>query len=182
MVKAYKKTITYRCLKAIYYRGKDFGESGRILIESGNNNLLIPGIINICLSAELLLKSINASMSYLEDELQINGTTVYQGCDKTLKIVPSGTGHTLSDLFGNLPSEIQDEITKLARGDGYHGCVNKGLKRYDRAFVKWRYIYEENALINLGTHPLLQIVNAISQFCEMNCGCVTDGIADKASS
>lgn len=60
-------------MKEIYYQGKSFGEAG---------------MINICLSVEILLKSINASMTSLEDEIEIHGTTVYPGRDEVLKVLP----------------------------------------------------------------------------------------------
>lgn len=179
MGKAYKKTIHYKCLATIYYQGKAFGESGRFLIESGNSNLFVPGMINICLAAEIFLKSINASVTYLEDELEINGSTVYQGRDETMKISPGGKGHGLSKLFNNLPSDYQTEITELARCEGYDGCVSKGLEIYDDVFVEWRYIYEKNSPETLGTHPLFQIVNAINKYCEKNQDCVIKGAANE---
>lgn len=115
MGKAYKKTTRYRCLGHIYYQGKAFGESGRLLIESSESKLFIPGMINICLSAEIFLKSINASTAFEEDELDINGATAYQGRDGTFKTSPGGRGHALSKLFDNLPCDAKAEIAELAK-------------------------------------------------------------------
>lgn len=168
MGKVYQRTVRYKCMSAIYYQGRAFGESGKVLIESENNNLFVPGMINICLSVEIFLKSINASTTNLEDEIEVNGATVYQGRDETLKILPSGKGHTLSKLFDGLPEDIQNEITQHARLEGYAECVSKGLKKYDDVFVDWRYIYEKNDPKSLGTHPLFQLVNAVSRYCEEN--------------
>ena len=168
MGKVFKRITRYKCMSAIYYQGKAFGESGKVLVESKNNNLFVPGMINICLSVEIFLKSINASMTNLEDEMEVNGAKVYQGRDETLKILPSGKGHALSKLFDGLPNDIQNEITQNARLEGYGGCVSKGLKEYDDVFVDWRYIYEKNDPTSLGTHPLFQLVNAVSKYCEAN--------------
>lgn len=179
MGKAYKKTTHYKCLGHIYYQGKVFGESGRLLIESGKSKLFVPGMINICLSAEIFLKSINAFTEYEEDELDINGITVYQGRDGTFKTSPGGRGHTLSKLFDNLPCEAKAEIVELAKNEGYSGCVSSGLKKYDDVFVEWRYIYEKNTPETLGTHPLFQIVNAIYKYCEDNRDQVIDCVAEE---
>ena len=179
MGKVYKKTTRYKCLGHIYYQGKAFGESGRILIESVDKKLFVPGIINICLSAEIFLKSINAFTEYEEDELDINGATVYQGRDGTFKTYPGGKGHILSKLFDNLPYEAKSEIEKYAKDEGYSGCVSSGLKKYDDVFVEWRYIYEKNTPETLGTHPLFQLVNAIYKYCENNCDQVLDCVADE---
>lgn len=176
MGKAYKRTTRYRCLGHIFRQGKAFGDSGRLLIESGDNNIFIPGMINIFLSAEIFLKSINASTAFEEDETDINGTTVYQGREGTFKISPGGHGHVLSTLFNNLPSDAKAKITELAKQEGYDGCVTKGLKQYDEAFVEWRYIYEKNTPKTLSTYPLFIIVNAINKYCEINLDSVIDCI------
>lgn len=168
MEKVYKRTARYKCMGEIYNQGKAFGESGKVLIDSESNNLFVPGMINICLSVEIFLKSINASMTNLGYETEVKGTTVFQGRDETLKILPSGKGHTLSKLFDDLPKDIQNEISHHARDEGYDGCVSKGLKKYDDVFVDWRYIYEKNDPKSLGTHPLFQLVNAVNIYCENN--------------
>ncbi len=179
MGKVYKRITRYKCLSYIYYQGKAFGESGQLLIKSGESKLFVPGMINICLSAEIFLKSINAFTEYEEDELDINGTTVYQGRDGTFKISPGGRGHSLSKLFDNLPCEAKAEIVEFAKNEGYSGCVSSGLNKYDDVFVEWRYIYEKNTLEPLGTHPLFQIVNAIYKYCENNHGQVIDCVANE---
>jgi hypothetical protein len=136
-------------------------------------------MINICLSAEIFLKSINAFTEYEEDELDINGATVYQGRDGTFKISPGGRGHSLSKLFDNLPCEAKAEIVEFAKNEGYSGCVFSGLNKYDDVFVEWRYIYEKNTLETLGTHPLFQILNAIYKYCENNHDQVIDCVANE---
>ncbi|MDP4537593.1 hypothetical protein Q3O60_15510 [Alkalimonas collagenimarina] len=166
-------------MKEIYCQGKAFGEAGKVLIESEDNNFFVPGMINICLSAEIFLKSINASMTNLEDEIEVNGTTVYQGRDETLKILPSGKGHALSKLFDGLPEDIRNEITQYARQEKYEGSVSEGLKKYDDVFVEWRYIYEKNDPKSLGTHPLFKIVNAVIRYCEDNLNKVIDCSANE---
>ncbi|BBI51082.1 hypothetical protein HORIV_35030 [Vreelandella olivaria] len=168
MGKVYKRTVRYKCMRAIHYQGKAFGKSGKVLIESGDGDLFVPGMINICLSVEIFLKSINASTTNLEDEVEVNGTTCYIGRDETLEILPSGKGHALSKLFDGLPVDIRNEITQHAKLEGYGECVSKGLKIYDNVFVDWRYIYERNDPKSLGTHPLFQLVNAISRYCNEN--------------
>lgn len=179
MGKVYQRTNRYKCMKEIYYQGKSFGKAGKVLIESEDSNLFVPGMINICLSAEIFLKSINASMTNLEDEIEINGTTVYQGRDETLKILPSGKGHALSKLFDGLPEDIRNEITQYAMQEEYEGSISKGLKKYDDVFVEWRYIYEKNDPKTLGTHPLFNIVNAVSRYCEANLNKVIDCSANE---
>lgn len=179
MGKSYKKTTRYKCLSYIYYQGKAFGESGRLLIESGESKLFVPGMVNICLSAEIFLKSINAFIEYEEDELDIDGATTFQGRDGTFKTSPGGRGHALSKLFDNLPCEAKAEIVELAKNEEYYGCVSSGLKKYDDVFVEWRYIYEKSTPGTLGTHPLFQIVNAIYKYCENNRDQVIDCIVEE---
>lgn len=179
MGKVYKRITRYKCLDNIYYQGKAFEKSGRLLIELGESRLFVPGMINICLSVEIFLKSINAFTEYDEDELDVNGTTVYQGRDGTFKTSPGGLGHSLSKLFDNLPCEAKAEIVEFAKNEGYSGCVSSGLKKYDDVFVEWRYSYEKNTLETLETHPLFQIVNAICKYCEDNCNKVIDCVTEK---
>lgn len=155
-------------MKNIYYHGKAFGESGRVLVESGNNNLFVPGIINICLSLEIFLKSINSQMSVIEDESELNGVKLYQGREGTMEIHPGGKGHALSKLYDDLPKDIRDEITRLSSNEGYTGDISGGLKQYDNVFTGWRYIYERRDLKSLGSHPLFCIVNAVNRYCEEN--------------
>lgn len=180
--KKFKKVIRYYCLREIYRHGRSFGESGRKLIESKEENLFVPGMINICLSAEILLKSINASMVCLEDELEVDGQIMYQGREETLVLTPSGRGHRLSDLFENLPSAIQKEISEIAAIEGYKGSIRDGLTEYDDTFVNWRYIYENRAADSLATHPLFVIVNAIDVYCQKNVGIVIESRADEVPS
>lgn len=184
--KTYKRVARYKCLGDIYHQGKSFGESGRRLIESDNKSLFIPGMINICLSAEIFLKSINATTSNTEDEMENDGRTIYQGRDESMEIAPGGKGHKLSELFSNLPSEAQDEISNLAAKEGYSGGIFDGLKQYDDTFVEWRYIYEKRTPEALSTHPLFQIVNAINSYCERNLNeifeCRSDEVASTPSS
>ncbi|OCW24878.1 hypothetical protein C9382_27600 [Pseudomonas aylmerensis] len=162
----YKRVITYPCMGAIYHQGLAFGEAGRHLIESGQSNLFVPGMINICLATEIFLKSINATMTYiLDEEEQPGGVAVSIGRDDTLKIAPGGQGHHLSKIFENLPEDARESIGQFARGEGYFGDIGEGLRQYDRVFVEWRYIYEKNDPGVLGTHPLLQICNAINAYC-----------------
>jgi hypothetical protein len=184
--KTYKRVARYKCLGDIYHQGKSFGESGRMLIESDNKSLFIPGIINICLSAEIFLKSINATTSNIEDEMENDGRTIYQGRDESMEISPGGKGHKLSQLFSNLPPEAQDEIGNLAAKEGYPGDIFDGLKQYDDTFVEWRYIYEKRTPEALSTHPLFPIVNAINSYCERNLNevfeCRSDEFATPPSS
>jgi hypothetical protein len=165
MQKTYKRVSTYYCLGTIYRQGLAFGEAGRTLIESGQTNLFVPGVVNICLATEIFLKSINAKTTNLEDEVERNGVTMYVGRDETLSITPGGRGHILSRLFDDLPADARAEIAMNAQKEGFAGDVSKGLCRYDDVFVDWRYIYEKNDPAVLGTHPLLQICNAIEGYC-----------------
>lgn len=167
MKTVYERVTTFYCFSAIYYQGLAFGEAGRNLLDSGQSNLFVPGMINICLATELFLKSINATMTNLEDETPLpNGMTMYVGRDDGyFKIVPSGQGHYLSKLYENLPDDARESIRMFAVKEGYGGDVSEGLQQYDRVFVDWRYVYEKKDLGALSSHPLLPICNAINAYC-----------------
>ncbi|EIU3490960.1 hypothetical protein [Pseudomonas aeruginosa] len=163
MKSVYKRVITFHCLGTIYYQGLAFGEAGKHLIESKQNNLFVPGMINICLAAEIFLKSLNATMTYILDEE--GGEIVSSGRDESLVIKPGGQGHHLSKLYDKLPDDIKESIKNFARAEGYGGDIAEGLRRYDKVFVEWRYIYEKNDPGVLGTSPLFEICNAINAHC-----------------
>lgn len=179
MANVYKQKRTYYCLGAIYDHGRVFADAGRRLIESGEA-LSVPGMVNICLATEIFLKSINAVRSHLEDEQEVNGTTVLIGRDDSVELLPGGKGHALSKLFDNLPDDAKAEITENAKGQGFDRSVSQGLGLYDDVFVDWRYIYEKNDPHALGTHPLFQIVNAIDAYCQKYRNQVRDATADAA--
>lgn len=168
MNNVYKRIATYHCLGSIYRQGLLFFEAGRHLIESRQENFFIPGMINICLATEIFLKSINATTSNLEDEIEVNGTKIFAGRDKSFKIAPGSTGHALSKIFEKLPEDAKKKIIHLAKEEGFSGKISEGLKIYDDVFVEWRYIYEQNDPKSLGTHPLFQICNAINLYCQQH--------------
>lgn len=179
MGKVYEHVTTFRCFDIIYRQGLSFGEAGRHLIESSQTNLFVPGMINICLATEIFLKSINASYSCLEDEIDIDGVPVVNGRDDTLKINPSGQGHFLSKLFNELPIDAKKEISALSAQEGFSGDVFNGLKQYDDVFVEWRYIYEKNDPRVLGTSPLFEIFNAINSYCKIHAGKIRESVANE---
>lgn len=113
--------------------------------------------------------------------MEIDGHKIYQGRDESMEITPGGKGHKLSQLFSNLPSEAQDEISNLAEKEGYSGSIFDALKQYDDTFVEWRYIYEKRTPEALSTHPLFQIVNAINSYCERNLNEVFECRADEVA-
>lgn len=173
MKEVYKRTITHPCLGTIYYQGLAFGEAGKHLINSGQDKLFVPGIINICLATEIFLKSLNATTTYILDE--IDGVAI--GRDKSVVIKPGGRGHDLSDLFEKLPDDTKKSITSFAKKEGYAGDIVDGLRRYDKVFIEWRYIYEKNDPRVLGTSPLFEICNAIDAHCRLwvsNSGAAVD--------
>jgi hypothetical protein len=179
MTKIYKQKRTYYCLGAIYDHGRVFADAGRHLIESGGA-LSVPGIVNICLATEIFLKSINAVQTHLEDEQEVDGTTVFVGLKNSIELLPSGgKEHALSKLFDKLPDDAQAEITENARAQGFDSSVSQGLELYDRVFVDWRYIYEKSDPCALGTLPLFQIVNAIDAYCDKYRNQVRDTTADQ---
>jgi hypothetical protein len=139
-------------------------ESGALLLDSGKSELFVPGIINVCLATEIFLKSIYATTFYITD-IHENGMGVGRG---NVKIEGAGRGHDLSKLYIKLPEEIKLEIQKLSLHQGYNGDIAIDLERYDKVFIEWRYIYESTDPKVLGSHPLVQISNAIQHFCELN--------------
>lgn len=163
MRSVYKRVITFHCLGAIYYQGLAFGEAGRDLIDSKQNKLFVPGMINICLATEIFLKSLNATMTYILDEEDCE--VVSTGRDESLVIKPGGQGHHLSKLYEKLPDDAKESIKSFAMAEGYGGDIADGLRRYDKVFVEWRYIYEKNDPGVLGTSPLFEICNAIDAHC-----------------
>jgi hypothetical protein len=178
MGKVYEHVMTFECFEIIYRQGLSFGEAGKHLIESKQTNLFVPGMINICLATEIFLKSINASQSFLEDEVDVDGVTAFVGRDLTLKISPGGRGHVLSKLFNQLPVDAKTEIAALVVEEGWHGDVFDGLLQYDDVFVEWRYIYEENDPGVLGTSPLFEIFNAINFYCKKHVGKIRENVAN----
>ncbi|WP_321949454.1 hypothetical protein [Paraburkholderia sp. J10-1] len=164
MANVYKRKQVYYCLGAIYDHGLVFAEAGKHLIET-RGRFSVPGMVNLCLATEIFLKSINGMFSNLEDELFHEGVKVYAGRDEDRKLEPGGHGHKLSKLFDGLPADAQAEITANAKVAGFNGDVSKGLELYDKVFVDWRYIYEENNPEVLSTRPLFEIVNAIDAYC-----------------
>lgn len=180
----YERVTTFHSLGTIYNQGLAFGEAGRLLIESGQSNLFVPGMINICLATEIFLKSINAKMANLEDEvMQPGGYPMYIGRnDDYFKITPGGQGHDLSKIFTKLPDDAKTSIAKLAREQGYSGDIAAGLAKYDTVFVEWRYIYEKKDPGVLGTHPLVQICNAVEEYCRSVANSVREVVADPIAS
>ncbi|WP_053159030.1 hypothetical protein [Pseudomonas protegens] len=176
----YERVTTFHCLSAIYHQGLAFGEAGRDLIESRQSNLFVPGMINICLATELFLKSINATMTNLEDESSLpNGMAMYVGRDDGyFKIRPSGQGHYLSELYENLPQDAKESIKSFAVKEGYGGDIADGLQQYDRVFVDWRYVYEKKDLKTLSSHPLLPICNAINAYCSAHVDTMSGATSD----
>jgi hypothetical protein len=122
-------------------------------------------MINICLATEIFLKSLNATMTYILDE--VDGEHVSIGRDDSVVIKPGGKGHHLSELYENLPDDTKKSITSFAKKGGYEDDIVDGLRRYDKVFVEWRYIYEKNDPRVLGTSPLFEICNAIDAHCRV---------------
>lgn len=177
MGKVYEHVTVFHCLNVIYQQGLSFAKAGKRLIELEDASLFVPGMINICLATEILLKSINATQRFLEEEEDVNGKTVYIGRDGTMDISPGGQGHALSKLYENLPDDAKDEISNLVKREGWEGSVFDGLCKYDNVFVDWRYIYEKNDPRTLGTSPLFEIFNAVDSYCKKFSGRAKESIA-----
>lgn len=172
MTKVYHRVSVYPCLNDIYMQGAQFGRAGKVLIESGEQELLVPGMVNICLALEIFLKSINASMECSEvEKTNPDGSVYYEGQDDSIKISPGGKGHKLSLLFRGLPIPAKKEISRRATSKGLGPddiSVEAMLEKYDDVFVEWRYIYEKTNPQVLGTHPLLDLYNVVLDFCEIH--------------
>jgi hypothetical protein len=103
--------------------------------------LVIPGIVNLVFAAELYMKHI----------LNENGN--------------KGYGHPLIDLFKELHEE---QINEVINNSGYvKEQFYEMLEAHSTAFVKWRYIYEQDsANINYGF--LLKLANALEKVANKN--------------
>ena len=123
-----------------FHRGFELCYGNGLPANNGVLNAIVPAVVCLAFSIELGFKAILV------------------GCDK-----PS-EGHKFVELFGLLPSEIQDEIERLVVGkdSGFEGS----LTLVSNAFVEWRYIFEEPGYHSIDVEFLTKLHAVVTQVAE----------------
>jgi len=113
------------------------------------NDCAIAVITNYALSVELMLKSLDATVTL--------STVSPDGLLSSAEIRSSLTGHLLHDeLFKNLRKETQTSLEKKFR-DESGGELSELLKECQKYFVDTRYYYEPEKLQSLGYSTITQL-------------------------
>jgi HEPN domain-containing protein len=120
-----------------FFRGFELCHGNGLPFDAGRPNAIIPSVVCLAFSVELALKAI------------LLGTG------------DSARGHALDTLFSKLPPEIQTEIIQLT-GIATSSFPEQ-LALAARAFVEWRYIYEQNGLHTVNTPFLLALREATAK-------------------
>lgn len=158
-----KRETTYKCLDVIYYQAKAFAVAGHHLLESKDNSAFVPAMINICLAVELYLKSLDAKTVY-SGKLHPSG--LFEGDNDDHEIVPVlKKSHKLSEIFGKLQQQTQDELKKKWGANNPFGGLLENLKKHDDSFMTWRYVYESKGATTIASHPLIPICNLLHEHC-----------------
>jgi hypothetical protein len=107
-----------------------------------HSGVLIPAIINSVLAIELYLKSLNA-YSVIKN-LQDYGDGVRGGL---VTVEPETSRHELTRIFESLEGDVKIALeTAFARSSIFTSGVSfkDCLRKYDDAFIKVRYVYEDS--------------------------------------
>lgn len=105
-------------------------------------------LVNAALSLELYLKSLNATLHFMEGVKEPSGIISYA----KVGIFASTKSHEPGKLFGALSPEIQSELTKQFSNHFPSTTLSlqATLDQYRNLFVEWRYIFEGNGnLVNV---------------------------------
>lgn len=108
-----------------------------------DGNAMVPFVVNSAFSIEIYLKALHASTG------------------------PRQSGHRLLVLYDALPQGLKDEIDSAARQHAKAYKIEEPIDfrshvaHLNRAFERWRYIYEHASLGTINIWPTIFVMNAL---------------------
>ena len=120
-----------------FHRGFELCYGNGLPASNGVSNAIVPAVVCLAFSVELGFKAILVGLNKPSE------------------------GHKFVELFNKLPCDIKTEIQLVVVGG--ESEFSSRLESVSNAFVKWRYIFEENGYYSIDLDFLVKLHSAVTQ-------------------